>query len=222
MNREEIIENIKKNKKIIIIVLLIGIGFIPFFFIKETVIKDWENHVDNLPYEYSQTGEEGYICVFPAGAIYSNREIHWMFNATSEVKLVFMNDENYYKYEKLSYYRTNGDIHINLGNWLALVDYYTASSGKESDEGYWHPSYLDWWCLVFVEADTNYPLTGVGSYGYGYNGVNTVINVELSFIISGIYFASIVIIYFLNKRYELKRFIIKKKSRAITNIYPSF
>lgn len=49
MNREKIIEIIKNNKKIIIIVILIGIGFIPFIFpfsLKiEVLIKDLDNHM---------------------------------------------------------------------------------------------------------------------------------------------------------------------------------
>lgn len=212
---------IEKYKKVIIIGILIGVGFIPFVSIREAIIDDDDNFHDNLPYEYSPTGEQGYLCVFPSGAIYSNVKIHWLYDLIMDVKLVFMNDENYYKYEKLAYYRVNGDIHINSGNWLALVNSYTVSSGKSIDEGDWYPPYLDWWCMVFVDPNSNHPILPAGMYGYGGSGVRTILNLELSIVISIVYFASIVILFFLNRKYDLKaiyRKNIRKNKSLIDSI----
>jgi len=64
---------------------------------------------------------------------------------------------------------------------------------------------LNWWCLVFFDLDTNKPLAGVsGTYGYGSGGIFDIINTELSLIISGIYFVSLVAIFLLHRKHNLK------------------
>lgn len=196
-------EFIRKYKKIIIICILIGVGFIPFVSIREIINRDYTEKY--IPYEYGQ--EDGKVARYPDEMDYTNRKIYWYFNSSNLLgsTLVVMNDEQYYKFQELVY--KTGTFSELEG--LAFVDFYFLLYNDVSGEGYWKPLYLDWWCLVIIEGEATSGTHGC-SYSFGSGGFSETINIELSLIISSVYSASIIILFFLNRKYDLKSRLMKK------------
>jgi len=190
-------KRIGKYKKVIIICILIGVGFIPFVSIREIINRDYtEKHI---PYEYGQ--EDGQVARYPDEMDYTNKKIYWYFNSSNYLGsiLVVMNDEQYYEFQELAY-KTETFSELQS---LAFVKYYTLLYNDVSGEGYRKPPYLDWWCLIIITGEATSGTHGI-TYAFGSGGFSEIINIELSLIISSVYFASIIILFFLNRKYDLK------------------
>lgn len=206
-------EFIRNHKKTLTICILISIGFIPFASLRGEIIPiDYQKQWEDFPYEYSQTGEDGYISVFPV-YVFTNYKIHWGFECSDEnrhILVALMDLDNYYLFEKLAFHRENGEIIYHEGNWLSQYSHHVVSEGEDTDEGVWQPPYLSWWCLVFYDIDNDNNAVGVsGSYYMGSEGIFTIINLDLSIILSCVYFASIITLFFLNRKYDLRSRLIR-------------
>ena len=194
-------EFLRKYKKILIICILIGAGFLPFVSIRENINRDYIFGL--IPYEYGQ--EDSQIARFPDDMDYTNRKIHWRFNSSNlgQCTLVVMNDEEYYKFQKLAY-KTENFSEIQS---LAFVNYYTLLYNDVFGEDFWRPPYLDWWCFIIITGEN---ASGTLTSSFGSGGFSEIINIDLSFIISSVYFASFIVLFFLHRKYDLKTWIIRK------------
>lgn len=154
------------------ILIVFGIGIMTSILISNNkhVISNVCDMETKIPYQYKQSPpyNETEMCVFPSMYLYSNSEIHWEFNSSyTPLILVVMNDENYYKYEKLAFHRENGDIICHDGQFLPYVEYYMVNDIPSlSGVGTWKAPYLDWWCFTFINSELK-PIDIIGEYGYG-------------------------------------------------------
>lgn len=142
----------------IVVISSFSIVYIAFILINDDIPKD-----DNIVLEYNYN-------VFPSGNSYAKERVSWEFNfsiggsgiyygdhwitlQTVNTVVIIMDQHQWAIYEKLVYYRDNGDIIRRDVVWANYVEHYILSIGKTFDNGTWDVPYDEIWCLDFFILD---------------------------------------------------------------------